>query len=958
MNARTLSLVFGALLVIAPSAIAQLPSSAPGFGTPPHNARAHSTFLTTRLSRPRDNAPGAVRTPCGADDIPVPAPVHASAAVLDPVAAVNELQAIAWASYSVQVLCEARDSIQTEDGEEKVIAQHGRVCYGIGVCDAYAFWLTNVEFDAHIGAAPGLRYGCLVQSDCPAGKKPGFQLEIPLNGTWNAHIGALLHADASVWGLTLIPLPISGGGFGIGPIYLSCCVTKPLTIDLSNIKFQQTTWLSGPQDHPTVDSAQIKGHVTLQMDGAFYTYHPEDIDFTVDVTSAGKIHFASPNPIQAGVRFIDFNGAELPGQIHDLKIEISYDPQTDSLTVSSGMWLKVDLAEVSGESFGFDTPFSTSHKTAAPIGLRSSLPKSWGENAPQHLTVPANPSMDFAGAASQIEAAILKWHLPWGAVLSLDRTGPTVWPDTNFACPRTKRSPFGPEDKPASLCYSREWDSAIWTGHYLAAESFRYAATQSPDALARIKVVLDGIARLFWVTEDAAVGNDGHIVPVKDGPGLLARTAIRDGDLHKEVGDIPLADSPNGKVSGFGHCYYERPEGGWRVRRLRSPGHEELVSGKTFRSYAQAEIYGHPEPIPPVWYGLGCGERDESPISHDQYLGVFMGLAFAHALVSDQLVQDSTRNLLTRALSYLIKENWDVRVPPRRRIPAGSTSLGAWDQQLALLRIGASVNPSAVMPNGVPLGKLYEVYANGSKLNWIPTWTTVLDPVTSGYYKFNLSHALNGPTFFLETDPTLRQNYRIAYDILRRATRHHKNAYFNLVRILVESPPERSIVAGQPSGSNPSLSLQDEIKSILAEWLVRRDAVNAGDGLPLNIVADPSYQANLFNQDTHTSESGGVAPYDALDGSRSYVATFALPMSARNGAGLDFAWERGPFDVALSPHDKDHPACAIILRARGFSPASVSANWIRKCGSDLGNQEAPGVDYLLAYWIAVYLGIL
>jgi hypothetical protein len=30
---------------------------------------------------------------------------------------------------------------------------------------------------------------------------------------------------------------------------------------------------------------------------------------------------------------------------------------------------------------------------------------------------------------------------------------------------------------------------------------------------------------------------------------------------------------------------------------------------------------------------------------------------------------------------------------------------------------------------------------------------------------------------------------------------------------------------------------------------------------------------------------------------------------------------------------------------------------IRRCGSDL-NREGPGVDYLLAYWLGVYLGVV
>ncbi|MFN0172940.1 MAG: hypothetical protein ACKV22_41710 [Bryobacteraceae bacterium] len=48
--------------------------------------------------------------------------------------------------------------------------------------------------------------------------------------------------------------------------------------------------------------------------------------------------------------------------------------------------------------------------------------------------------------------------------------------------------------------YTRCGDAAIWTGHYLAAESYRYAATRSPEALDNVLVALAGIRYLTDVT--------------------------------------------------------------------------------------------------------------------------------------------------------------------------------------------------------------------------------------------------------------------------------------------------------------------------------------------------------------------------------------------------------------------------------------------------------------------------
>lgn len=66
---------------------------------------------------------------------------------------------------------------------------------------------------------------------------------------------------------------------------------------------------------------------------------------------------------------------------------------------------------------------------------------------------------------------------------------------------------FAASDSGQIIGYTRCGDSAIWTGHYLAAESYRYAVTKSPDALANVNRALTGIQLMMDVT----------------GAGLLAR---------------------------------------------------------------------------------------------------------------------------------------------------------------------------------------------------------------------------------------------------------------------------------------------------------------------------------------------------------------------------------------------------------------------------------------------------
>jgi hypothetical protein len=79
--------------------------------------------------------------------------------------------------------------------------------------------------------------------------------------------------------------------------------------------------------------------------------------------------------------------------------------------------------------------------------------------------------------ALAISANILARHLPYGTILD------PVFDANNQV-----------------VSYSRCGDSAIWTGHYLAAEAYRYSVTGSPDALDQVRRAIIGIQQLIHVT--------------------------------------------------------------------------------------------------------------------------------------------------------------------------------------------------------------------------------------------------------------------------------------------------------------------------------------------------------------------------------------------------------------------------------------------------------------------------
>ena len=110
-------------------------------------------------------------------------------------------------------------------------------------------------------------------------------------------------------------------------------------------------------------------------------------------------------------------------------------------------------------------------------------------------------------AALSISKRIQERHLPHGTILG-----------AIFSAPNS--------DEIAT--YTRAGDSAIWTGHYLAAESFRYAVTRSAKALENVKRALAGVRSLVDIT----------------GTNLLARALV--------PVDSPLADAITKEEAGHG----------------------------------------------------------------------------------------------------------------------------------------------------------------------------------------------------------------------------------------------------------------------------------------------------------------------------------------------------------------------------------------------------------------------
>jgi hypothetical protein len=114
------------------------------------------------------------------------------------------------------------------------------------------------------------------------------------------------------------------------------------------------------------------------------------------------------------------------------------------------------------------------------------------DNTPTSLTAPSNPALAVAAPApTEADAVAISQNIQ-----------ANHWPYHTLLNPRyASGDPSSPDYMTLSPSgYTQAADNAIWTGHYLAAEGFRYSVTHSDDALANARKALSGITALIDVT--------------------------------------------------------------------------------------------------------------------------------------------------------------------------------------------------------------------------------------------------------------------------------------------------------------------------------------------------------------------------------------------------------------------------------------------------------------------------
>ena len=142
--------------------------------------------------------------------------------------------------------------------------------------------------------------------------------------------------------------------------------------------------------------------------------------------------------------------------------------------------------------------------------------------------------------ALAISANIQARHVPFGTIL-----------DPVFAAP----------DSDQITGYTRCGDSAIWTGHYLAAEAYRSKVTHSADALANARNALAGLTLLTDVTGTnllarcaVPVGSDFAIGIAQEESGNGVWFGSAGGQAYMWIGNTSR-DQYSGVIFGLGVAY-------------------------------------------------------------------------------------------------------------------------------------------------------------------------------------------------------------------------------------------------------------------------------------------------------------------------------------------------------------------------------------------------------------------
>jgi hypothetical protein len=434
-------------------------------------------------------------------------------------------------------------------------------------------------------------------------------------------------------------------------------------------------------------------------------------------------------------------------------------------------------------------------------------------------------------------------------------------------------------------------DSAIWTGHYLASQAFRYAVARAqldgnpPDAAQWERRLEDARARIA----DTAAG------------------------LHRLVNIA--RNWKGGSPSLSGGCterYPPRTTGTCPTLGQVFPGEEGLLMRFCAPQGTPSYIFGDQGNgvTPGIPWEDGRTWYCKSQISRDQYMGVMLGLLAALDTAGDD--DDALRAQLGHDImamtGYLVRHGWST-FHPNGDVVYPDLSQGFANplfviNPLERLHMAQGARHAAMVA-GTPQEKAFfegvwreELATQWSELHG--EYVLAIAEPKDHYYKFNLDYASNFDVIRLEKDPATRLLLKQAFSELDASLSNHRNAHFEAVTYALTGDDSR---------------LSDAIKDTI-DWITYRNrtvtSVRNSDRCGKDLTCVPADYVQ-FDQKTP------VGTFQVATQSSSNRRS-VTPLPVYDRPASDFIWQRDPF--------------------------TLDGAW--------GNAEEVGADYLLPYWMIRY----
>lgn len=312
-------------------------------------------------------------------------------------------------------------------------------------------------------------------------------------------------------------------------------------------------------------------------------------------------------------------------------------------------------------------------------------------------------------------------------------------------------------------------DSAIWSGHYLAAEALRYALAK------RGRVHAKNIGQ-------AAVWNH-EMRRAKERIDALAAGAHRNLNISKNwkaKGNYsPAFDGEAGML--FRNSF---PEGVPSWQQNQGPIRHEKTFG-------------------PISWDDGKNYFCQGTFTRDQYTGCVFGLLFTLDLVGpdDPVLQARVRDDLFTMTGYLFRHGWSV-VRPENTIFDPTPAVEPLMNGISWVIFMAQAARHAAQVAGTV----------EDQIKWEAVWTetfATMSPFLQGsqsalftspsmsYYSFNLAHGQAYHNIRLEPDPAVRAYLRECFSQTDSTTKDDGNSHFEAITYALTGEPQRLDLAMQ-----------------------------------------------------------------------------------------------------------------------------------------------------------------